>query len=131
VVVRYLADGTVVLYLGRVMEIGDAETSAPNHPVRPRIRVEGEIPSHADPRSEACSTRAVRASSATSASTTSRPQREVEPEHFWRRHHDIEAPRELQKTAPPPRRDTVVEAGADAGSGLHEPDTNTAQRLAG
>ncbi len=65
-VVRYLADRIVVLYLGRVMEIGPAEKvfAGPHHPYteallsavptlddsdRLRIRLEGEIPSAADP----------------------------------------------------------------------------------
>jgi peptide/nickel transport system ATP-binding protein len=65
-VVRYLADRIVVLYLGRVMESGpaDAVFNAPHHPYteallsavptlddvdRLRIRLEGEIPSAADP----------------------------------------------------------------------------------
>jgi len=65
-VVRYLADRIVVLYLGRVMEIGPADRvfSGPQHPYteallsavptlddldRLRIRLEGEIPSAADP----------------------------------------------------------------------------------
>jgi peptide/nickel transport system ATP-binding protein len=65
-VVRYLADRIVVLYLGRVMEIGPAQAvfDGPQHPYteallsavptlddldRLRIRLEGEIPSAADP----------------------------------------------------------------------------------
>ncbi len=65
-VVRYLADRIVVLYLGRVMEVGPAERvfGGPQHPYteallsavptlddldRLRIRLEGEIPSAADP----------------------------------------------------------------------------------
>jgi peptide/nickel transport system ATP-binding protein len=65
-VVRYLADRIVVLYLGRVMEIGPADQvfTGPQHPYteallsavptlddvdRLRIRLEGEIPSAADP----------------------------------------------------------------------------------
>ncbi|MFY9930354.1 MAG: ABC transporter ATP-binding protein [Streptosporangiaceae bacterium] len=64
--VRYLSDRIVVLYLGRVMEIGPAETvyAGPHHPYtealfsavpsldgqRPdRIRLQGEIPSAANP----------------------------------------------------------------------------------
>ena len=64
--VRYLSDRIVVLYLGRVMEVGPAETvfTGPHHPYtealfsavpsldgqRPdRIRLQGEIPSAADP----------------------------------------------------------------------------------
>ena len=65
-VVRYLADRIAVLYLGRVMEIGPADQvfNAPHHPYTEallsavptledsdgeRIRLEGEIPSPADP----------------------------------------------------------------------------------
>ena len=65
-VVRYLADRIAVLYLGRLMELGTAEVvfSGPHHPYteallsavptidgeqRQRIRLEGEIPSAADP----------------------------------------------------------------------------------
>jgi peptide/nickel transport system ATP-binding protein len=65
-VVRYLSDRIAVLYLGRVMELGPAERvfSGPHHPYteallsavptledsgRDRIRLEGEIPSAADP----------------------------------------------------------------------------------
>jgi peptide/nickel transport system ATP-binding protein len=65
-VVRYLADRIVVLYLGRVMEVGPADDvfAPPHHPYteallsavptlddtdRLRIRLEGEIPSAADP----------------------------------------------------------------------------------
>ncbi|MGH3023043.1 MAG: dipeptide ABC transporter ATP-binding protein [Gaiellaceae bacterium] len=65
-VVRYLSDRIAVLYLGRLMELGPAEAvfTAPHHPYteallsavptlegeeRVRIRLEGEIPSAADP----------------------------------------------------------------------------------
>ena len=65
-VVRYLADRIAVLYLGRIMEVGDSETvfRGPNHPYteallsavpnvdgedRKRILLEGEIPSPANP----------------------------------------------------------------------------------
>ena len=65
-VVRYLADRIVVLYLGRVMEIGPAQRvfDGPHHPYteallsavptlddldRKRIRLDGEIPSGANP----------------------------------------------------------------------------------
>jgi peptide/nickel transport system ATP-binding protein len=65
-VVRYLSDRIAVLYLGRVMEVGPAERvfSGPHHPyteallsavptlespARERIRLEGEIPSAANP----------------------------------------------------------------------------------
>jgi peptide/nickel transport system ATP-binding protein len=65
-VVRYLSDRIAVLYLGRLMELGSAETvfDGPHHPYteallsavptidgggRERIRLEGEIPSAAEP----------------------------------------------------------------------------------
>ena len=65
-VVRYLSDRIAVLYLGRVMELGPADQvfNAPHHPYTEallsavptlddtdteRIRLEGEIPSAADP----------------------------------------------------------------------------------
>jgi peptide/nickel transport system ATP-binding protein len=65
-VVRYLADRIAVLYLGRVMELGPAEVvfDGPHHPYteallsavptidgggRDRIRLDGEIPSAANP----------------------------------------------------------------------------------
>jgi peptide/nickel transport system ATP-binding protein len=65
-VVRYLSDRIAVLYLGRLMEVGAAEVvfASPHHPYteallsavptieggdRPRIKLEGEIPSAADP----------------------------------------------------------------------------------
>ncbi|MBA2294505.1 MAG: ABC transporter ATP-binding protein, partial [Actinobacteria bacterium] len=65
-VVRYISDRIAVLYLGRLMELGAAEVvfSGPHHPYteallsavpsidgteRVRIRLEGEIPSAADP----------------------------------------------------------------------------------
>jgi peptide/nickel transport system ATP-binding protein len=65
-VVRYISDRIAVLYLGRLMELGDAETvfNPPHHPYteallsavptlggeeRPRIRLEGEVPSAAEP----------------------------------------------------------------------------------
>ena len=65
-VVRYLSDRIAVLYLGRVMELGPAETvfAGPHHPYTEallsavpsldgqraeRIRLSGEIPSAADP----------------------------------------------------------------------------------
>jgi peptide/nickel transport system ATP-binding protein len=65
-VVRYIADRIAVLYLGRLMEVGQAASvfDAPHHPYteallsavptidgdgRERIRLEGEIPSAANP----------------------------------------------------------------------------------
>ena len=117
-VVRYLSDRIAVLYLGRVMELGRAETvfSAPQHPYteallsavpqaegekRPRIRLHGEIPTHADPPSGCVfHTRCPRFIGDVCVNEEP-PLREVEPGHHWRCHHSLEALRELQKTAPP------------------------------
>jgi len=117
-VVRYLSDRIAVLYLGQVMELGEAETvfGAPHHPYteallsavpqadgaeRPRIRLHGEIPSHADPPSGCVfHTRCPRFIGDVCVNEEP-PLREVEPGHLWRCHHSIEALRELQKTAPP------------------------------
>ena len=128
-VVRYLSDRIAVLYLGRVMELGDAETvfRAPHHPYteallsavpqadgaeRPRIRLEGEIPSHADPPSGCVfHTRCPRFIG--DICVNEEPAlREVEPGHLWRCHHDIETLRELQQTTPPERRNGKEPAAA-------------------
>jgi peptide/nickel transport system ATP-binding protein len=131
-VVRYLSDRIIVLYLGRVMELGDSETvfHAPHHPYteallssvpqadgqeRPRIRLEGEIPSHADPPSGCVfHTRCPRFIGDICVNEEP-PLGEVEPGHFWRCHHSIESLRELQKTAPPPRRNGGAPQGPEAG----------------
>ena len=120
-VVRYLSDRIAVLYLGRLMELGKAETvfGPPQHPYteallstvpqeegdeRPRIRLRGEIPSHADPPSGCVfHTRCPRYIG--DICHTEEPElKEVEPGHFWRCHYSVEELRELQKTAPPERR---------------------------
>ncbi len=117
-VVRYLSDRIAVLYLGRLMELGTAETvfEPPQHPYteallsavpdaeggeRPRIKLEGEIPSHADPPSGCVfHTRCPRYIGDICKNEV--PQlREVEPGHFWHCHHEVDALRELQKTPPP------------------------------
>jgi peptide/nickel transport system ATP-binding protein len=118
-VVRYLADRIAVLYLGRLMELGEAETvfHAPQHPYteallssvpqadgeeRPRIRLQGEIPSHADPPSGCVfHTRCPRFIGDVCVNEEP-PLKEVEPDHFWRCHHSIDALREIQRTTPPP-----------------------------
>ena len=72
---------------------------------RPRIRLEGEIPSHADPPSGCVfHTRCPRFIGDICVNEEP-PLREVEPGHLWRCHHSLEALRELQKTAPPERRE--------------------------
>jgi peptide/nickel transport system ATP-binding protein len=119
-VVRYLSDRIAVLYLGRLMELGDAETvfTAPHHPyteallssvpqaegeTRERIRLRGEIPSHANPPSGCVfHTRCPRYIG--DICREQEPElKEVEPGHFWRCHYSVEELRELQKTAPPER----------------------------
>jgi peptide/nickel transport system ATP-binding protein len=121
-VVRYLSDRIAVLYLGRLMELGASGTvyDSPHHPYteallssvpqeegrteRPRIRLQGEIPSHADPPSGCvCHTRCPRYIG--DICKNEEPDlKEVEPGHFWRCHYPVEELRELQKTAPPERR---------------------------
>ena len=132
-VVRYLADRIAVLYLGRLMELGEAETvfHAPQHPYteallssvpqadgeeRPRIRLQGEIPSHADPPSGCVfHTRCPRFIGDVCVNEEP-PLKEVEPDHFWRCHHSVDALRELQQTAPPQRGVDVVPGEPAAGS---------------
>ncbi|MEJ7719550.1 MAG: dipeptide ABC transporter ATP-binding protein [Ilumatobacteraceae bacterium] len=116
-VVRYLSDRIAVLYLGRLMEIGESETvfGPPQHPyteallstvtredgqVRNRIKLEGEIPSHADPPSGCVfHTRCPRYIG--DICKTDEPElREVEPGHFWRCHHDITELGALQQSRP-------------------------------
>src|SRR5207302_6194237 len=65
-VVRYISDRIAVLYLGRLMELGPADVvfDGPHHPLthallaaaptidggrRPRLKLDGELPSAADP----------------------------------------------------------------------------------
>ncbi len=119
-VVRYLSDRIAVLYLGRLMEVGDAETvfSAPHHPYteallsavpsvegeeRPRIRLEGEIPSAADPPSGCVfHTRCPRYLGAI-CEEQEPPLAEVERGHFMRCHIPVDELRRLQAEPPPPR----------------------------
>jgi peptide/nickel transport system ATP-binding protein len=112
-VVRYLSDRIAVLYLGRVMEIGSAEQvfNAPHHPYteallsavptlengrRERIRLEGEIPSAADPPSGCVfHTRCPRYLGSI-CETTEPPLAEAEPGHAIRCHIPLEELRSLQ-----------------------------------
>jgi peptide/nickel transport system ATP-binding protein len=141
-VVRYLSDRIAVLYLGQVMELGDAETvfHAPQHPYteallsavpqadgeeRPRIRLEGEIPSHADPPSGCVfHTRCPRFIGDICVNEVP-ALREVEPGHHWRCHHDIETLRELQQTAPERRNghEPAEASRAEAAGVRDEPDS--------
>jgi oligopeptide/dipeptide ABC transporter ATP-binding protein len=118
--VRYLSDRIAVLYLGRLMELGDAETvfTPAHHPyteallssvpqaegeTRERIRLQGEIPSHGNPPSGCVfHTRCPRYIG--DICHQQEPElKEVEPGHFWRCHYSVEELRELQKSVPEQR----------------------------
>jgi peptide/nickel transport system ATP-binding protein len=114
--VRYLSDRIVVLYLGRVMEVGPAEAvfTGPHHPYtealfsavpsldgqRPdRIRLTGEIPSAADPPSGCVfHTRCPRKLTTGICESTEPPLLEGEPGHQIRCHIPLTELRELQRS---------------------------------
>jgi len=119
--VRYLSDRIVVLYLGRVMEVGPSETvfAGPHHPYtealfsavpsldgqRPsRIRLTGEIPSAANPPSGCVfHTRCPRRLPTGVCESTEPPLLEDEPGHLIRCHIPLSELRTIQRTesAPP------------------------------
>ena len=112
-VVRYLADRIAVLYLGRIMEIGPADQvfNPPHHPYTEallsavptledsegaRIRLEGEIPSPADPPTGCVfHTRCPRFLGDVCVNTEP-PLAEAEPGHAIRCHIPLEELRRLQ-----------------------------------
>jgi peptide/nickel transport system ATP-binding protein len=114
-VVRYLSDRIAVLYLGRIMELGTAEQvfNAPHHPyteallsavptleangaARERIRLEGEIPSAANPPTGCVfHTRCPRFLGDVCVNTEP-PLAEAEPGHAIRCHIPLEELRRLQ-----------------------------------
>jgi len=119
-VVRYLSDRIAVLYLGRLMEVGDAATvfAGPHHPYTEallsavpsvdgdppaRIRLEGEVPSAIDVPSgcvfhtSGCvfHTRCPRAIEGT-CEASEPPLVEVETGHMMRCHIPIDELRRLQ-----------------------------------
>jgi peptide/nickel transport system ATP-binding protein len=114
--VRYLSDRIVVLYLGRVMEVGPAEAvfTGPHHPYtealfsavpsldgqRPdRIRLTGEIPSAADPPSGCVfHTRCPRKLPTGICESTEPPLLEGQPGHQIRCHIPLTELRELQRS---------------------------------
>jgi len=122
--VRYLSDRIVVLYLGRVMEVGPAETvfAGPHHPYtealfsavpsldgqRPdRIRLQGEIPSAANPPSGCVfHTRCPRRIGAV-CDEQEPPLVEVEPDHLMRCHIPIDELRAMQAEEPAPASASV------------------------
>jgi len=115
-VVRYLSDRIAVLYLGRIMELGPAETvfAAPHHPYTEallsavpsidgqradRIRLHGEIPSAADPPSGCVfHTRCPRRLASGVCETTEPPLAEVAPGHLMSCHIPIDQLTILQRT---------------------------------
>jgi peptide/nickel transport system ATP-binding protein len=117
-VVRYIADRIAVMYLGRLQEVGDAETvfGGPHHPYteallsavptlegeeRTRIRLEGEIPSAANPPSGCVfHTRCPRFLGEICVQEEP-PLAEVERGHLMRCHIPVEELRRLQAEAPP------------------------------
>jgi peptide/nickel transport system ATP-binding protein len=134
-VVRYLADRIVVLYLGRVMEVGPADKvfAGPHNPYteallsavpsiddldRLRIRLEGEIPSAANPPS-GCpfQTRCPRKIGEI-CETTEPELVEEEPGHGIRCHIPLEELRRLQ---------SADANGTAAASGPASPDSPSAQ----
>ena len=116
-VVRYLSDRIAVLYLGRVMEIGPAETvfSGPHHPYTEallsavpsidgrqptRIQLVGEIPSAADPPSGCVfHTRCPRRLPTGECETAEPPLAEVAPGHHLSCHIPLDQLRILQRAA--------------------------------
>jgi peptide/nickel transport system ATP-binding protein len=112
-VVRYLADRIAVMYLGRIQEVADSETifRGPNHPYteallsavpnvdgeeRTRIRLDGEVPSPANPPSGCVfHTRCPRVIPGL-CEVTEPPLAEVEPGHFMKCHIPLEELRRLQ-----------------------------------
>jgi peptide/nickel transport system ATP-binding protein len=113
-VVRYLSDRIAVLYLGRVMEHGPAETvfAGPHHPYteallsavptldgrRERIRLTGEIPSPADPPSGCVfHTRCPRRLASGVCESSVPPLIEVEPGHFMACHIPVDQLRDMQQ----------------------------------
>jgi peptide/nickel transport system ATP-binding protein len=118
--VRYLSDRIAVLYLGRVMELGPAETvfAGPHHPYTEallsavpsldglhteRIRLSGEIPSAADP-PPGCvfHTRCPRRLSTGVCESTEPPLAEVAPGHLMSCHIPIDQLQTLQSTGRAP-----------------------------
>jgi peptide/nickel transport system ATP-binding protein len=115
-VVRYLADRIAVMYLGRIQEVGDSETvfRGPNHPYTEallsavptvdgeppaRIRLDGEIPSPANPPSGCVfHTRCPRRIDGL-CEVTEPELLEVEPGHLMKCHIPLEELRRLQTKA--------------------------------
>jgi peptide/nickel transport system ATP-binding protein len=115
-VVRYLADRIAVMYLGRIMEVGESETvfRGPNHPYTEallsaipnvdgepaaRIRLEGEIPSPANPPSGCVFHTRCHRFMKNLCEVTEPPLIEVEPGHLMKCHIPVDELRRLQAKA--------------------------------
>ncbi len=119
-VVRYLSDRIAVLYLGRLMELGPAEVvfDVPHHPYteallsavstlegeRDRIRLEGEIPSAANPPSGCVFHSRCPRYLGPICNEQEPPLVEVAPDHAMRCHIPLEELRRMQTAGPPPPR---------------------------
>jgi peptide/nickel transport system ATP-binding protein len=116
-VVRYLSDRIAVLYLGRLMELGTAEQvfEAPHHPYteallsavptlegeeRARIRLEGDIPSAANPPTGCVFQTRCQRKKGEICEQEQPPLVEVEPGHFLACHRTLAELAELQQAAP-------------------------------
>jgi peptide/nickel transport system ATP-binding protein len=140
-VVRYLADRIVVLYLGRVMEVGPAEKvfAGPHNPYteallsavpsiddldRMRIRLEGEIPSAAHPPA-GCPFQTRCPRKVGEICETTEPELvEEEPGHGIRCHIPLEELRRLQSAD---GNGTPAGNATVAGDGPASPDSPSAQ----
>ena len=117
-VVRYVSDRIAVLYLGRLMELGLSETvyGGPHHPYteallsavpavdggeRPRIRLEGDIPSAANPPTGCVFHTRCPRRIGTICDETEPPLVEVEGNHLMRCHIPLDELRTLQAAGPP------------------------------
>jgi peptide/nickel transport system ATP-binding protein len=118
-VVRYLADRIAVMYLGRIMEVGGTDDlfAGPHHPyteallsavpsvdgeATSRIRLDGEIPSPANPPSGCVfHPRCPRVLASGICATTEPEMVEVSIGHMYKCHIPPDELRELQKTDPP------------------------------
>ncbi len=117
-VVRYLADRIAVMYLGRIQEVGptDEVFNGPNHPYTEallsavpsvdgepttRIRLDGEIPSPANPPSGCVFHPRCPRAIAGVCEVSEPPLAEVSPGHAMRCHIPIDELRRLQSPATP------------------------------
>ena len=113
-VVRYLADRIAVMYLGRLQEVGTTEQvfNGPHHPYteallsavpsvdgepRIRIRLDGEIPSPADPPSGCVFHTRCHRFMPGICDVVEPPDNEVEPGHTIRCHIPVDELRRLQQ----------------------------------